>query len=111
MTLDELQAKLPPEMAPWVAEYGPRVLALGVDVIKDYIERLILGDVSGVYKDLVGGMVAAGDVAAVAAERRRALLEGALLNKANAETMQLLRTAGAVMGKILLTLLLAAVGF
>ena len=111
MTLDELQAKLPPEMAPWVAEYGPRVLGLGVDVAKDFIERLILGDVAGVYRDLVADMVATGDVAAVAAERRRALLEGALLNKANAETITWLRAAGAAMGKILLTLLLAAMGF
>jgi len=111
MTIDELKDKLPPEMAPWVAEYGERVLALGADVAKDFIERLILGDVAGVYKELVAGMVAAGDVAGVKAERRRALLEGALLNKGNADTMAWLRQAGAAMGKVLLTLLLAAMGF
>lgn len=111
MTLDELQAKLPPEMAPWVAEYGRRIIGLAAEVVKDYIERLILGDVGGVYKDLVAGMVREGDVKMVAAERRRALIEGALLSKANAETMAWLRAAGAAMGKVLMVLLLAVAGF
>jgi len=107
MTLDELKASLPPEMEPWVAEYGPKIITLAAAQIKDYIERIIMGDVSGVYKDLISNM----GNADLAAERRRVLIEGVLANKANAESIQMAKAAGVALGKIILTILMAAMGF
>jgi len=107
MTLDELKASLPPEMEPWVAEYGPKIITLAAAQIKDYIERIIMGDVSGVYKDLISNM----GNADLAAERRRVLIEGVLANKANAESIQMVKAAGVALGKILLVLLMSAMGF
>ena len=40
MTLQELKDALPPEMEPWVAEYGPDILKLAAAQIKDMIERI-----------------------------------------------------------------------
>jgi hypothetical protein len=107
MTLDELKAALPPEMEPWVAEYGPDILKLTAATIKDYIERLIMGDTSGVYANLIDTM----SNADLAAERRRTLIAGVLANKANAESIQMAKAAGAALGKILLVLLMSAMGF
>lgn len=107
MTLEELKAALPPEMEPWVAEYGPKIVTLAAAQIKDYIERIIMGDVSGVYRDLVKAM----SNEDLAAERRRVLIEGVLANRANAEAIQLAKAAGVALGKIILTILLAAMGF
>jgi hypothetical protein len=66
-----------------------------------------MGDVSGVYKDLISNM----GNADLAAERRRVLIEGVLANKANAESIQLAKAAGVALGKIILTILMAAMGF
>jgi len=107
MTLQELKDALPPEMEPWVAEYGPDIVKLAAATIKDYIERLIMGDTSGVFADLIAGM----SNADLAATRRRTLIAGVLANKANAESIQMAKAAGAALGKILLVLLMSAMGF
>ena len=107
LTLTDLKSRLPSAMAPWVENYGPQMLMFTAEAVKDFIERLIIGDVAGVYAEIRSGMT--NDDAA--ADRRRLKMELVLLNKTNAAKMKWQREAADAMGRILLTLLLAIAGF
>ena len=53
MTLEELQAKLPEEFRPWAVQYGPVFVAMTAEEIKAWIDRLIAGEVTGAYRDVL----------------------------------------------------------
>lgn len=105
-TLDELQEKLPESMRPWVAEYAPAFIVMTAEEIKAWVELVIRGDVFEAYQ------------AVVAKLENSALLEqwNALdahwkaANKANAESIELQRTAALGAVKIMLAIALAAIG-
>ena len=107
LSLADLKAKLPAAMAPWVEEYGPEMLTFTAEAIKDFIERLIAGDVAEVYAEIRSDMT--NDE--TAADRKRLRIEFVLLNKTNAAKMKWQREAADAMGRVLLTLLLAIAGF
>ena len=107
LTLAELKSRLPSAMSPWVEEYGPQMLTFTAEAIKDFIERLIAGDVAEVYAEIRSKM--SNDDAA--ADRKRLKMQFVLLNKTNAAKMKWQREAADAMGRILLTLLLAIAGF
>ena len=106
MTLQELKAKLPDGMQPWVDQYGPVFLAMAADEVKRWIEMVIQGDMEAAYEAVIRAMEqdsAIGNLAALDAR-------WAAKNKANADAVALGKTAFAKMMEILLTIALAMVG-
>lgn len=106
MTIDELKAKLPPELKPWADEYGPALLKMGAQGLKDWIQKLIKGDTLSAYKDVLANM----DNAALLAEGRQLDAQWDSLNADNAESLSLQKKALTKLLEILLTIALATVG-
>jgi hypothetical protein len=52
VTLDELYNLVPEQARPWVGDYGPALLAMGVDEFQAWCKRLA-SDPMGAYRDLL----------------------------------------------------------
>jgi len=107
VTLDELKAQLPPSLIPWAEAYGPALLLMTAQEIKDWIELLIRGDVLAAYKALLEKMPS-GDLLAEWTEINAGWPSA---NESNVARMSLQRSAAAAALRILLMVALAAAGF
>ena len=106
MTLDELKAKLPEPLLPWVEQYGPAFLAMAGAEIQAWIDKLIRGDLYGAYADVFAKM----DNPGRAAEWADLESDWKKANTSNAESMSLQKSALVGVLKICLTIALASVG-
>ena len=104
--LEELIAKLPKELQPWAQKYAPWLLGLAYDDAVAWIERLAAGDIEGAYRSVVESM----DSAALLAEFNTLLEEWKEANRENAQRMAVAREARAALLRILLGIVLVAVG-
>jgi len=106
MTLEELKAKLPAEIQPWVSQYGPAFIAMTTNEIAAWIDKVAAGDVCTAYKDVLKKlpnsdlMTAWDDLNA----------EWQTANVANNNRVKLQSEAVAAILRILLTIALASVG-
>jgi len=106
MTLEELQGKVPESFRPWVAAYGPAILAMTAEELKAWIDLLIQGDVFAAYEKLLTGM----ENAAVLADWATLKADWQAANITNADRLELQRSAVVAVLKIGLAVALAAVG-
>jgi len=106
MTLDELKAKLPVQLQPWVDQYGPVFLAMSGAELKAWVERVLMGDMEAAYRDVVSKLDNAGLLSAwdtVNAAWKEA-------NVANAAKIAVQKEALVTIVRIMLAIALAAVG-
>ena len=106
MTLDELKAKLPEKMQPWVDTYGQVFLDMSADGIKAWMERLLKGDVSGAYAEIVAAL----DNAALLDAWSQIEADWKTANVANAARLAMQSEALTAFLRILLAIAIAAVG-
>jgi len=106
MTLDELKAKVPDEFAPWVDQYGAAFVQMTADELKAWLDRILAGDVSGAYQEILDAAGAQGALDAW----KELDASWATANKANAEKLALQKSAAMGVLKIFLAMALAAVG-
>ena len=106
MTIDELKDKVPPELKPWVADYGPALLAMTGEEIKSWLDLLVRGRVDEAYQAVLAKMPN-GDLLA---EWTTVTAEWKAANAENAARMSVQKQAMATLMKILLSIALVAVG-
>jgi hypothetical protein len=56
MNLDELKAKLPANLQPWLGEYGPIIIAWSDTEITAWLDRLVQGDIEEAYRQILKGL-------------------------------------------------------
>jgi len=105
--LETLKSQLGEAYAPWVDEYGPALLKMTADEIKNFILLALKGDVGAAFaivleKTTNADLLAAGQSLHV---------DWTTANVANKQRLALQRRAAEVAVQILLTILLAAIGF
>lgn len=106
MTYEDLLAQVPDSLKPWAVQYGPALVTLTADELKNWIELALSGDV---YATTNAIMAKLGSDAQLAAGHE--LVSGwKALNKKNADSMDLQKTAATAFVKVILALALAAVG-
>ncbi len=106
MTIDELKAKVPEKLQPWVDEYGPALLAMTGDEFKAWLNRLIVGDIEAAYRSLLAKM----DNSALLNEWDSLNADWTEANARNAERIALQKSALTALMRILLAVALAAAG-
>ncbi len=106
MTLEELKAKLGPDLLPWVEKYGPTILQMGADDLMAFIELMLKGDQSAAYAAILAKMPAADFLG----EWDAAHADWGTANKANAARIAAQKEALSVVVGILLKIVTAALG-
>ena len=108
MTIEELTARLPKELAPWVAEFGADILAQTLEDRKAWLLRIAAGESTAAFRDMfsripsAAGLLVAGDA--------QVLGEWHVANTANKTKMDLQAKAWWGVADIVLTIVLASVG-
>jgi hypothetical protein len=100
-------AKLPDALKPVAAQYGPSIMNMGAESIKDFLDYMAAGDVTQAY----GVYLASQPVSVLHDEWAKNLAEWKTANQANADAIALQKKAAMAVCSIILTLLLAVVGF
>ena len=105
--LETLKSQLGEAFAPWVDEYGKALLQMTADEIKNFVLLALKGDVGAAFAIVLEKM----DNTDLLAAGKALHDEWATANVVNKQRLALQRQAAEVAVQILLTILLAAIGF
>jgi len=105
--LETLKSQLGEAYAPWVDEYGKALLQMTADEIKNFILLALKGDVGAAFAVVLEKM----DNAELLTAGNALHADWTTSNVANKQRLALQRRAAEVAVQILLTILLAAIGF
>ena len=106
MTTDELKAKVPEKLRPWVDSYGPALLAMSGEELKAWLDRLVRGDLEAAYTSILARM----ENSELMDEWTGLESQWKSANETNAQKLDLQRSALAALMKVLLAIALAGVG-
>jgi hypothetical protein len=107
LTIEELIAKLPDQLKPFAAQYGPALLTLTADELKAVLALLLAGDIEAPYRAAL---------AAMTPDQREAETiqftsqDGLHVSENAAKVAEQKKIAQTIVG-ILLSIILGAVGF
>jgi len=106
VTIDELLAKLPPELQAIGLQYGPTVLKMSMDDLRAWLDFVFIGDYISAYKLYLK----AADTDLLA-EWGKVEDEWQAANEKNAAKMELSREIAYTVAKGMLLIVTAALGF
>lgn len=106
MTLEELKAKLPAAMLPWVDKYGPIFIAMSTDELMAWIEKLAVGNSDEAYKAIIAKLPNSD----LFSEWEKLNASWQSANEANVAKREVQTQAIAAILRVLLTIALATVG-
>ena len=106
MTLDQLLEKVPPELRPVAAKYGPALVAMTAEQFADWLDLLIKGKTYEAWQEVMAKL----DDAGLQAEWKDVGTAWDTANAANADRLSLQREAALAVLKVLLGGALAMVG-